>query len=172
MAMPRAEIAMPPHQHRAETTPALRGPLEPAAEQCGGSAEQHEEQRVDPDEVADAPVAACGRQRLEKRKVRTGARLLDADRPRQRQPEHAEAIGHADAEMDGERCRRDQPSVEAGPSDDPRAIEKSVRTPADTGGNTVSDRHYPWPPVMNCCRWGRLMSTAHFLRAGAATIHL
>ncbi len=34
-----------------------------------------------------------------------------ADGAAERQPEHAEAVGHADAEMDGERGRRDQPAV-------------------------------------------------------------
>jgi hypothetical protein len=30
-----------------------------------------------------------------------------------RQPEHAEAVGHADAQVDGQRRRRHQPAVEA-----------------------------------------------------------
>ena len=56
---------------------------------------------------------------------------------RQRQPEHAEPVGHADAEMDRERGRRNQPAVEAGPatmrsrSRRPGARAKSVSVPAE-----------------------------------------
>jgi hypothetical protein len=44
---------------------------------------------------------------------RAGHRFLDADRFRQRQPEHREAIGHADAQVNRQRGRRHQPAVEA-----------------------------------------------------------
>jgi hypothetical protein len=44
---------------------------------------------------------------------RAGDRLGDAERFRQRQPEHREAVGHADAQVDRERRRRHQPAVEA-----------------------------------------------------------
>ena len=51
--------------------------------------------------------------------------LADADRTRQRQPEHAEAIRHADTEMNAERGRRHQPAIEPGRGDDAFAVEQS-----------------------------------------------
>ena len=98
-------------------------PLEPAAPDGGRGAEQHEEQRVHPAEIELAPVATRGEERLQR------ARRLLAERGRggrafgnrlavgaqeralQRLPEHAEAIGHADAKMNGESCRRHEPAV-------------------------------------------------------------
>ena len=40
------------------------------------------------------------------------------ERGLQRLPEHREAVGHADAQMDAEGGRRDQPAIEAGFGDD------------------------------------------------------
>jgi len=51
--------------------------------------------------------------------------MIDADRMRERQPKHAEAVGHADAEMDRERSWRHQPSVKSGLGDDALAREQS-----------------------------------------------
>ena len=56
---------------------------------------------------------------------RTGLRLIEADRVRQRQPEHAEAIGHADAKMNSERGGRHEPAVEARFCDDVLARKKT-----------------------------------------------
>ncbi len=61
------------------------------------------------------------------RGVRAGDGLLDAERARQRQPEHAQPIGHADAQMDAERRGRHEPAVEAGSSDGALAIEQPAR---------------------------------------------
>ena len=64
--MPSAEIRRPPHQHSAETTPARLGPTfsshppQMAAEQT----EKHEEKRVHPAKIGDAPVAGAREQRV------------------------------------------------------------------------------------------------------------
>ena len=51
-------------------------------------------------------------------------------------PEHRKAVGHADAQMDAERRRRHQPSIEAGFGDDAFAVEKADVSPTPTS---------PWP---------------------------
>src|SRR4029077_8245183 len=112
-------------------------PLEPAAPEGGRGAEQHEEQRVHPAEIKLAPVAARGEERLQRAcrlfaKGGRGGRAFGnrlavggQERTLQRLPEHAEAIGHADAKVDGESCRRDKPAVIVGGSDNPLFVEQS-----------------------------------------------
>ena len=78
-------------------------------------AEHDEEQRVHPAQAGDAPVAGGREKLLDERHVGTRLRRGDAERARQRQPEHAEAVGHADAQMDAERGRRHQPAIETRP---------------------------------------------------------
>ena len=102
-----------PAQRRNDAGLARTRALQPAAPNRGRDSEQHEEQRVHPAEAGDAPVAGGGEQFAEQRHVRAGCRLR-TERARQRQPEHAEAVGHADAKMDAERRRRHQPAIEAG----------------------------------------------------------
>jgi hypothetical protein len=58
---------------------------------------------------------------------RAGVRLADADRARQRDPEHAEAVRHADAEMDGQGRRRHQPTIESRLRDDSLALKQPRR---------------------------------------------
>jgi hypothetical protein len=53
------------------------------------------------------------------------AQTFGADSARQRQPEHAEAVGHADAEVDTQRRGRHQPTIEPGSGDNPLAIENT-----------------------------------------------
>jgi len=91
---------------------AWTGSLEPAAPDRGRDTEQHEEQGVHPSQARDFPVATGGEQLLPQRHVGAGFGRRQPDRARQRQPEHAEAIGHADAKMDAQRRGRHQPAVE------------------------------------------------------------
>ena len=87
-------------------------------------AEQHEEEGEHPAEVELGPVAIGGEERVSGdgdlaaegggvagARDRLAEALSHADGPAERYPEHAEAIGHADAEMDGERRRRHEPAV-------------------------------------------------------------
>ena len=113
-------------------------PLEPAAPDGGGGAEQHEEQGEHPAEIELGPVAIGGEQSVsgdgdlapEGGGV-TGAgdglvqSLGDADGAAEREPEHAEAVGHANAKMNGESCRRYKPAVIVGRSDNPLLVEQS-----------------------------------------------
>ncbi|MNP31856.1 hypothetical protein D3C76_1250020 [compost metagenome] len=76
----------------------------------------------------------------------------DAQRLGQRQPEHREAIGHADAQVDGQRGRWHQPPVETGPGDDAFLGEKrglaglkAVRR--DARGHCVSPNYYLGSPA-------------------------
>ena len=98
--------------------------LEPAAPDGSGYAEQHEEEGEHPAEVELGPIAIGGEEGVpgdgdlapEGGGVAgTGDRLVQAlrhaDGAAERQPEHAEAVGHADAEMDGESGGRDEPAV-------------------------------------------------------------
>ena len=95
--------------------------FKPAAPDRGSDAEHHEEERIHPAEAGDPPIAIRRDQFLKQigaqRRVRNGAR--------QRQPEYAEAVGHADAEMDAECGWRHQPAVEACRGDDALAVENA-----------------------------------------------
>jgi hypothetical protein len=99
--------------------------FEPAAPDRSGYAEQNEEQRIHPAHAGDAPVASGRDQFLQQRHVRAGLGLRHAERARQRQPEHAETVCHADAQMNAKRGRRHQPAVEAGFGDDAFLVENS-----------------------------------------------
>ena len=76
---------------------ARAGAFEPPAPGGGGNSQQHEEQRVDPDEIADPPVATRRDEGLEERHAGAFDGFVVAQRFGQRQPEDAESIGHADA---------------------------------------------------------------------------
>ncbi|OMP13891.1 hypothetical protein COLO4_00719, partial [Corchorus olitorius] len=92
--------------------------LKPAAPHGSGCAQEHEEQRKHPAKAGDAPVAGGGEQLGDQRDVgAAGERLRDAQRAAKRQPEDRETVGHADAQMDGQRGRRNQPAVEANRGD-------------------------------------------------------
>ena len=118
--------------------------LEPAAPDRCGDAEQHEEQGEHPAHAGNAPVAGRGEQLLHERHVRTGLTLGDADRARQRQPEHREAVGHADAQMYAERSRRHQPAIEAGFRNSMFAIKDS-RSGTGYGAGSFSSSHSSLP---------------------------
>src|SRR5262245_42291822 len=76
-----------------------------------------------------------------------GDRLPDAlsytDGAAARQPEHAEAVSDADAEMDGERGGRDEPAVIAGIGNDPLFVEQADAVIA--GVRACSSRHFAPP---------------------------
>ena len=114
-----------PAQRRHEARLARSDALEPAAPHRGGDAEQHEEQRVHPAHAGDLPVAGGGEEFLDQRHVGARLRRVQAERARQRQPEHAEAVGHADAQMNAKRRRRHQPAIEAGGRDRPLFVKES-----------------------------------------------
>ena len=129
-------MTMPPHQQMAETTPALRGPgaLEPPAPQRRGRSEEDEEQRVNPPEVRNAPIARGREEGGAQRQVGARDRLRHAQRTRQRQPEHAEAVRHPDAEVNREGRRRHEPPVEAGAA----TMRSRSSTPAIAAGAAIS----------------------------------
>ncbi len=94
-------------------------PLEPGAEEGRRGAEKDEKEGEHPAELADLPVATPRGQELKETHAGvTRHRLSDPDGPAQRQPEHAEAVGHADGEMNGQRGGRHQPPIEARSGDD------------------------------------------------------
>jgi len=111
------EEAAAPAQCRDDAGFARTRALEPMSEERGRRAQQDEEERVRPAEHGHGPIAACRGNELEKSGSRAGSGLVDSDSARERQPEHAEAVGHADRQVDGERCRRNQPPVIAGRRD-------------------------------------------------------
>ena len=112
--MPTAPRSRPPDQHKAATTPALRGPARSSQP---------------PQTAAAMPRTTMNRVNIQFRSatsqsqlvVNSAFRMLDPAgqasglpppmRPRQRQPEDAEAVRHADAQMDGECGRRHQPAI-------------------------------------------------------------
>src|SRR5260370_1574408 len=139
--------AAAPTYRRNEAGLARTDALEPAAPDRRRGSEKHEEKRVHPAEVADLPVAAGGEQGGDQRHVgRAGDGFVEADRVRERQPEHAEAISHPDAEMDGERRRRHEPTIEPGFRDDPLAIEHAPLRP-DAIARRPYGGHRPFPPA-------------------------
>lgn len=121
----RDNHAATPADSRDNARLARTGAFKPAAPDRGGDAEQDEVERIHPAEIGDAPVAGRREQGLHERHALASSRRGDADGLRQGQPEHREAVSHADAEMDGERRRRDQPTVETGFGDDPFAVKQS-----------------------------------------------
>src|SRR5262249_51819563 len=99
--------------------------FDPATEHGCRDAEKNKEQCVHPAEAGDFPVARRSDELSENRHVRAALRSGQADRSRQRQPEHAEAVGHADAQMDAERCWWHEPAIEAGFGYDVLAIKNA-----------------------------------------------
>src|SRR5499427_10403975 len=112
-------------------------PLEPATPDGGRGAEQHEEQGEHPAEIELAPVATRGEERLQRacrllaergcggRAFGNRLAVCSQERALQRLPEHAEAIGHTNAKMNGESRGRYKPAVIVGRSDNPLLVEQS-----------------------------------------------
>ena len=71
------------------------------------------------------------------------------ERARQRQPEHAEAVGHADAEMNAKRRRRHQPAIEAGGRNRPLFVRNPVPAPGMLPALLIScHRYFPLQPTV------------------------
>src|SRR5437764_5502327 len=69
---------------------------------------------------------------------RAGLGARQPDCARQRQPEHAEAVSHANAQVNAERRWWHQPAIEARPCDRALAIENSDVTAADGSSAIVT----------------------------------
>ena len=87
--------------------------FDPPAEDRGGEPEHDQSDRIDPTDLGDGPVP-------------TGDRVGDAHDASQGLVEDAEAVDLADAQVNGQRGRRDEPAVESGRGDRPLAIEETV----------------------------------------------
>ena len=127
-----------PAQRRDDAGPARSDALEPTAPDGGRDPEQDEEQRIHPAEIELGPIAVGGEQRVRRygdlaeeggRVAGTRDGLVEtlsrADGAPERQPKHAEAVGHADAEMDGERGRRHEPAVIVRRRNNPGLVEQA-----------------------------------------------
>src|SRR5260370_274307 len=128
-----------PAQRRNDAGLARTDALQPSAPDRRGRPEQHEEQRIHPAEARNAPVASRGEKLTDERDIRTGHALVETDGARERQPEHAEAIGHANAEMDAKGGRRHQPAIEPRLGDDAFPVEQPQRGPK--AARLVDRRH-------------------------------
>lgn len=118
--------AAAPAQRGDESGLARTDPLKPAAPDRGSGAEQHEEQRVHPAEAGDLPVASRGEQfGREAHAVADLFRRGIDEGLRQRQPEHTEAVGHADAQMNAERGWRHEPAIESRLGDDALTVQQT-----------------------------------------------
>ena len=93
----RDDKAAGPTERRGKHRAARPALLDPAAEDSGRGAEKEDRDAEDPAELGQFPVV--------------GRRLGDADELGHRQVEDAEGVGLADAEMDAQRRRRDQPAA-------------------------------------------------------------
>ena len=123
--------------------------LQPAAPDCGGHAKQHEKQREHPAHAGDLPVAGGGEEFLHQRHVGACFRRTQPERARQRQPEHAEAIGHAYAQMNAKRRRRNQPAIEAGGRNRPLFVKESRSCTGDApGAADCCHRYFPLQPTV------------------------
>src|SRR5437868_1950556 len=89
--------------------------------------------------------------------VRAGLGAGQPNCTRQRQPEHAEAVSHANAQMNAERRWWHQPAIKSRPCDRAFAIENSDVTAAD-GSSAIKCNHCnpfsrePAPRDL-CIRW-------------------
>ena len=130
----------PPHQQSAATTPALRGPTrssqppQMAAEVPSSTKNsvyiQPRSNWVQSQLVVNSALPVMSELAAEGGGIaRADDRLAgarrNAERAAERQPEHAEAIGHADAEMDGKRRRRNEPAIIAWRRDDALLVQET-----------------------------------------------
>src|SRR6516162_10284656 len=101
--------------------------------------------------LGDAPVEGVREKLLEERNVGACFRRGDAERARQRQPEHRKTVGHANAQMNAERGRRHQPAIEPGFGNDAFPVQESQ---SRTGKSTCTcdGRHMRLPHISGRCR--------------------
>ncbi|MNE26742.1 hypothetical protein D3C80_1201230 [compost metagenome] len=110
----RKQHATAPAQGRHQASLARAGVLQPAAQHRRRATEEDEEQGVDPAQHRDWPVAfGAEHPGHEAHVCRTGDGGGDPQGLRQGQPEYREAVGHTDAQVNGQGSWRDQPAVEA-----------------------------------------------------------
>ncbi|KAG1440286.1 hypothetical protein G6F57_019079 [Rhizopus arrhizus] len=122
----RDDQAAAPAQGRHHAGLAGARAFQPATPQRGRAAQQHEEQGVHPPHGRNLPVAA-GREQLggQAHVGRAGQRLGAAHHLGQRQPEDRKAVGHADAQMDGQGGRRHEPARESRAGDGAFFVKKT-----------------------------------------------
>ncbi len=134
--------AAAPAQRRDHAGLARPGALQPAAPQRGGDAEEDDEQGEGEGLVRHRPVAAAGEQVGDPARVLVAGRIGAGQQLGHRQPEHREAVGHADAQVNGERRRRHQPAVETGSRNGP-FLGQYPQLPRPGGsGNCASDTRH------------------------------
>ena len=147
--MPKAPITRPPPQHSAATAPALRGPARSSQPPQIAA----ETPSTTKNSVYIQPMLATFQSQVvvksscTQRNIRASFRCGEADRARQRQPEHAEPIGHTDAEMNTKRGRWHEPAVEAWLRDRVLAIE-NPRSVTRRGPRAADCRH----SILPCSR--------------------
>jgi hypothetical protein len=106
----RHEKAARPAQGRGKHCAARTAFFDPAPAQGCGSPKEKDREAENPAELGELPI--------------TGRRSGNADQLGHRQVEDAEGVGLADAEMNAEGGRRDQPSAVAGRRDGAIAAQK------------------------------------------------
>ncbi|MNZ60255.1 hypothetical protein D3C78_783200 [compost metagenome] len=131
--------AAAPAQGRHHPGLARPGVFQPAAPDGRRTAEEDEEQRVDPAEHRDRPVTPGGKHaHQEVGFFRADNRRTDTDGLRQRQPEHRKTVGHADAQVNGQGRWRHQPPVEARTGDDPLLGQETGRARYGAGRDAAA----------------------------------
>jgi hypothetical protein len=126
---PIAAMTMPPHQHTAETTPALRGPARSSQPPQSAA----DEPRNTKKRVYIHPRSATRQSHVVVNSARPSVRSGQATgcvTPSARDSgsqKTLKAVRHADAEVNRERRGRDEPAVESRSRNDAFPIEKSRR---------------------------------------------
>ncbi|MNM66228.1 hypothetical protein D3C81_777040 [compost metagenome] len=149
----RNQQATTPAQCRYDTGLARSGMFQPATPDGGRATQEDEEQGVDPAEHRDRPVTLGRKDLCDKTHVRCAGHWSgDAQRLGQRQPEHRKTVGHADAQVDGQRGRWHQPTVETGLGDDPllgqeRRLVGAEAVRRDARGHCVSPNYLYGSPA-------------------------
>ncbi|KWV85693.1 hypothetical protein PFLmoz3_04515 [Pseudomonas fluorescens] len=159
----RDQQATTPAQRRDNTSLTRPGVFQPTAPDRCGAAQEDEEQGVDPAQHGDGPVALGRKDLGDKAHVRrAGHRRGDTQRLGQGQPEHREAVGHADAQVDGQCGRWNQPAVEARLGDD-ALLGQERRLCGGIAGHSAS-AHWCFPQLLVCVRQALSPSALHAKR--------
>src|SRR5262249_24433848 len=101
--------------------------LEPSPPDRSRYAKDNEKKRVHPTVTGNAPIAGSGEELINQGNARTRNCFGEADGARRRQPKHAEAVRHADAQMDAKRGRGHEPAIKSCSRNNPLAIEQADR---------------------------------------------
>src|SRR3954464_8017999 len=81
---------------------------------------------------------------------------MHADRARERQPEDAEAVGHADGQMDRQSRWRHEPTVEGCSGDSPLLVQQSGRRDIRQSFSLLIDGHCQLPTCLPFVLWSTL----------------